>query len=121
MANRPSACQVLPFVLIAIGVILLLGAAIYLLNPLQEQVGSPVATATQPATNLRVPFPEVRRISLGDAKAAWDTKQAVFVDVRGDPYYSEGHIPGALNIPLDDLSSRAGELEKNAWIITYCT
>jgi rhodanese-related sulfurtransferase len=41
--------------------------------------------------------------------------------VRGDPYYSEGHIPGAISMTQEEMATRMGELDKNAWIITYCT
>jgi rhodanese-related sulfurtransferase len=58
---------------------------------------------------------------LEDAKKALDAKSAVFVDVRSPESYSAGHITGAINIPLAELESRAGELNPADWIITYCT
>ncbi len=61
------------------------------------------------------------RVSVGDAKAAYDLRQAVFVDVRDRMFYEEAHIPGALSIPLDELEERLGELDPANWIITYCT
>ncbi len=63
----------------------------------------------------------VARVSLADAKSAFDSHTAVFLDVRAAESYAEAHIPGALNIPLDQLEARIGELDPNAWIITYCT
>ena len=60
-------------------------------------------------------------MSLGNAKAAYDLKQATFVDVRDADSYANAHIAGALSIPLADLESRLKELDPNAWIITYCT
>ena len=38
-------------------------------------------------------------------------------------YYVEGHIPGALNLPLDDIASLAPGLvsERDAAVVTYCT
>ncbi len=120
MSNRRTARQVLPFVLVASGMILLLGAGLYLLNPLGME-GSRLSNTPTAVVGQRIPYPEVPRISLGDAKAAYDTRQAVFVDVRDSESYSAGHIPGALNIPLADLASRQSELNKTAWIITYCT
>ena len=35
----------------------------------------------------------------------------VLVDVRGPRDFAEGHLPGAINIPLDDLGDRLGELD----------
>jgi hypothetical protein len=63
---------------------------------------------------------EVPRISVEAAKEAWDAGSAVFVDVRGDTYYQETHISGALSIPLAEIESRMDELDREAWIITYC-
>jgi rhodanese-related sulfurtransferase len=58
---------------------------------------------------------------VGDAKAALEIQNAIFLDPRGEPFYSEGHIPGAISIPEDELEARLGELDPDAWIITYCT
>jgi 3-mercaptopyruvate sulfurtransferase SseA len=66
-------------------------------------------------------YPEVARISLDDAKKAFDDNSAVFVDVRSATSFAESHIPGAVNIPLSDINTRSGELDPNEWIITYCT
>jgi rhodanese-related sulfurtransferase len=45
----------------------------------------------------------------------------VFLDVRYAEDYAAGHIPGALSIPLTELETRLGELDRTDWIITYCT
>lgn len=66
-------------------------------------------------------FPDVTRVSLKDARAAYDQKTAIFVDVRGKDAYDLSHVTGALNIPLADIPNRANELDPHAWIITYCT
>jgi hypothetical protein len=89
-----------------------------------EEVGSgnaPEAVLVTPVASPAIPYPEIKRISLEDAKAAYDQGSAIFIDVRGEPYYSESHIPGALSITYDELASRIGELDKKALIIAYCT
>jgi len=78
-------------------------------------------TTTTSNENLNIPYPQVERVSVEDAKAAYDAGTAVFVDVRGDDLYNESHIPGALSIDEGQLESRYTELDPNAWIITYCT
>lgn len=46
---------------------------------------------------------------------------AQLVDVRTPEEYKADHIPGAINIPLDDLESRLSELpDKDADIVVYC-
>jgi len=71
--------------------------------------------------NQDIPYPNISRADLLTAKQAFDSNQAVFVDVRDRMYYESGHIPGALSIPLSELGSRVGELDPNDWIILYCT
>ena len=44
----------------------------------------------------------------------------VLVDVRTPQEYASGHIPGAANIPVDDLRSRLGELPRDREIALYC-
>ncbi|MBO8168680.1 MAG: FAD-dependent oxidoreductase [Thermoanaerobacteraceae bacterium] len=42
------------------------------------------------------------------------------VDVRSPEEYDGGHIPGAVNIPLDQLRDRLDELDKGKTVYTYC-
>ena len=66
-------------------------------------------------------IPTCRVFSVGDAHAAQESKQAVFIDVRSASQYAQGHVPGAMSIPLNEVESRLNELNKEQWIITYCT
>jgi rhodanese-related sulfurtransferase len=40
--------------------------------------------------------------------------------VRTPQEFASGHIPGAVNIPVDDLRSRLGELPRGREIASYC-
>jgi NADPH-dependent 2,4-dienoyl-CoA reductase/sulfur reductase-like enzyme/rhodanese-related sulfurtransferase len=42
------------------------------------------------------------------------------LDVRTPQEYADGHIPGAVNIPVDDLRSRLDELPRDRPIAVYC-
>jgi rhodanese-related sulfurtransferase/DNA-binding transcriptional ArsR family regulator len=42
------------------------------------------------------------------------------VDVRPAQEFAAGHVPGAINIPIEDLGSRIGELPKQKEIVAYC-
>lgn len=45
----------------------------------------------------------------------------VFVlDVRTPEYFQQGHLPGAVNIPLADLAGKLNTLPKDKVIVTYC-
>jgi hypothetical protein len=64
---------------------------------------------------------DITRVNIVEAKDAFDTQAAVFVDVRSSDVFAQDHIPGAISIPLEELDARMDELDPNAWIITYCT
>ena len=42
------------------------------------------------------------------------------LDVRPAEEFASGHVPGALNIPLDELARRLRELPKGKEVIAYC-
>ena len=42
------------------------------------------------------------------------------IDVRPAEEYAAGHVPGALNIPLQELEQRLDELGENQEIVAYC-
>ena len=42
------------------------------------------------------------------------------MDVRTPLEFASGHIPGAVNVPVDDLRSRLGELPRDREIVSYC-
>jgi 3-mercaptopyruvate sulfurtransferase SseA len=87
---------------------------------------SPVTvTPNQPSSDSSIPFTEadVPRVTVQDAKAAFDGGEAIIVDVRSQAAYEAGHVDGALSIPLNEFETNiAGiDLPKDQWIITYCT
>ncbi len=43
----------------------------------------------------------------------------VIVDIRGPQQYRDGHLPGAINIPLSELEDRASELDPAATTVFY--
>ena len=46
--------------------------------------------------------------------------RTLLLDVRTPKEYAEGHLPGAVNIPVDDLRGRLGELPRDRRILAYC-
>ncbi|MBF6445376.1 metalloregulator ArsR/SmtB family transcription factor [Nocardia farcinica] len=82
-----------------------------------------VTAAHQPAV------PPARESYLGDAGAELSSAEllargtegrVVVLDVRPEAEYSAGHIPGAINIPIDQLSDRIAELPADTEIVVYC-
>lgn len=105
--------------LLAGGFLLIFAAALFILQSGASQTTPPSAAASN--GHDEETYPEIPRVSLDDAKAAFEAGTAVFVDVRGADVFAMSHIPGSLSIPLADLETRLAELDLNQWIITYCT
>lgn len=45
---------------------------------------------------------------------------ALVVDVRSPAEYKTGHIEGSINIPLQEISNRYGELDQSKTILLCC-
>jgi 3-mercaptopyruvate sulfurtransferase SseA len=111
----------LPLVLIVIGLLLVAGVLAWLNFRSGQNNTSQGQSQASGSADASTPFPDIKRVSLDEAKSAFDSQSAVFVDVRAAETYNQSHIPGAINIPLAQIENRAGELDPNQWIITYCT
>jgi rhodanese-related sulfurtransferase/DNA-binding transcriptional ArsR family regulator len=46
--------------------------------------------------------------------------EVVVLDVRPALEFAAGHIPGAVSIPIDELTERLGELPADAEVVAYC-
>ena len=46
----------------------------------------------------------------------------VLVDAMPEKYYRHSHLPGAINLPADEVGERAPELlpDRDAEIVVYC-
>ena len=108
-----------PLFFAAVGLVLLVFAASLFLFQSPQSLEATITP--EPQHSAEETFPEIQRASLADSKTAFDSRKAVFVDVRDTSAYAEAHIPGALSIPLAELETRLAELDPNQWIITYCT
>jgi len=61
-------------------------------------------------------------ISTRDLIAKLDQKRIIVVETLAPESYREAHIPGAVNIPPEQVKELAPQVvpNKNAEIITYC-
>lgn len=112
--QQKKTTSILPIIMIGIGAVLFVAFLVWAAINSERQFNAN-------ASGENIPYPNIERVSLQDSKAAFDQKSAVFVDVRDAASYEASHIPGAINIPIDQIQSRANELDPNDWIITYCT
>ena len=62
------------------------------------------------------------KITAADAKDMMDNEDVTIVDVRTLQEYKEGHVPGAVNIPNEEIADTEPELlsEKEDKILVYC-
>ncbi|HTB34816.1 MAG TPA: rhodanese-like domain-containing protein [bacterium] len=62
-----------------------------------------------------------------EAKAAWEAKDSLFIDARAKSEYDQGHIPGAIPLPLNPdadfnkyFDQYASKIKSAKHLITYC-
>jgi rhodanese-related sulfurtransferase len=54
---------------------------------------------------------EARRLAQAGAR---------LLDVRSPDEFRERHLPGAINVPIEELGRRLGELDRGRALIVYC-
>ena len=47
-------------------------------------------------------------------------KGMMLLDVRSDKEYEQGHIPGAVHVPLSDVGNKVKKLKKDKELVVYC-
>ncbi|MCB9568811.1 MAG: rhodanese-like domain-containing protein [Myxococcales bacterium] len=60
------------------------------------------------------------RINSNDARTLIEEQDAALIDVRSPGEYGGGHLPGALNIPVDALMHRISEVPQDRPVVVYC-
>jgi hypothetical protein len=73
-------------------------------------------TAAAGASNADVP-----RMTAATAKRLVDSGQAVMLDTRGEPYFSQLHVAGASVLTADQVEEQLPQLPTDKWLILYCT
>src|SRR6516165_1155609 len=95
-------------------------AVIALLNALSrvgERNSAEIARVMATYFRARDELEPVSRIELLDRLRAGT---ATVLDVRPEDEFQQGHLPGALNIPLAQLERRLAELPPDREIVAYC-
>ena len=62
----------------------------------------------------------VEQVAADELQARLAKGSVIVLDVRPEPEYRAGHIPGALSAPLDSLEAVAAKLPKRRQIVAYC-
>ena len=90
----------LPIIVIFAGLILVVIVAVWVVQT--NQSGQQRAAQPVSESESGIPYPEIERISVEQAYAAYNKGEAVFLDVRNTDSYQSAHIAGAVSIPLGD-------------------
>jgi rhodanese-related sulfurtransferase len=59
-------------------------------------------------------------VGLDELLARSDSGDVVVVDVRPRLEYEAGHLPEAINIPLDELAHHLAEFDRHTTVVAYC-
>jgi rhodanese-related sulfurtransferase len=93
---------------------------------------SPVALAGEPAPTPAAPTAAARAAQTPTAPVPYIGQDALLarqarhdaslfvLDVRGAEEFAQGHVPGAANIPHDQVASRLAEIPKDKDVVLYC-
>ena len=84
-----------------------------------RKAGGALAQGTDTGEIVYVPRPRPGVMEIADFKKAV-TGGAHLIDVRNSDEFAAGHVPGAVNIPLDDLTDNLASLDKDTTYILYC-
>ncbi len=76
-------------------------------------VAAGTALATDPLTTAVSPDALLERLDDGE-------KAPYVLDVRTAEEFVAGHVPGAVNIPYDQVASRLAEVPKDRDVVLYC-
>ncbi len=95
-------------------------------SPLPPDMNDPLQLGAAAANGV-TDIPDVGRpiqIQIAKVKALFDAKAGTIIDAREPVDYKEGHIPGAINLPYDEVVTDPERLEKfdpeGKPIIVYC-
>ena len=85
--------------------------------PVWEEKGYPIYAGPDYDKNV-----QTSKIKPAVVKALLDSAPATVtvVDVRDSKEFAEGHVPGAINIPVETFAAGSGVLDKGKQIIVYC-
>ncbi len=102
----------LPMILFLVVLVLSIGGFILAENLRQARVADPGEVNSQDA---------IPRVTVAEAYQAVSNGEAVLLDTRSESQFIAQHASGAINIPVNEVETRLGELDPDTWYITYCT
>jgi rhodanese-related sulfurtransferase len=79
-----------------------------------------LAEVEQIARDFVVARDELEPLTRRELRERMRGEAVVIVDVRPPEEYAAGHIPGAISLPLPELTERFRELPRDAEVVAYC-
>lgn len=108
----------------SIATVIRFGGSVYDLTELELAYAPPYSSAKDPvnfagyvAENV---LTDKTKVFTLDTIAERDEATTMFIDVRSPMEHAKGHIPGSINIPVDDMRERLAEIDKSKEIWVYC-
>jgi rhodanese-related sulfurtransferase len=96
--------------------------SIFLTVALALGPAAPAKARQQP--NTPVDAAAVPRLSQPEFQKLHSTSDVLVIDVRSEAIFQEGHIPGAIGVPLAEIEDRIDAIRsqaKSRQIVTYCS
>lgn len=87
---------------------------------LHDYVAFQHALMREAITDSRQRPQEMQSVSIDGLLERMKEGAVVLLDVREDSEFAQNHLPGAINIPVEQLADRIGELAKDVEIVAYC-
>ena len=87
------------------------------MNPLSPRLASLLLALALPAAAL-AGKPAVSPAVVDEL--ARRTDAPLLLDVRSPEEFAAGHVPGAVNIPHDQVAQRLSEVDRQRWVLVYC-
>jgi putative IMPACT (imprinted ancient) family translation regulator len=112
MKTKKKKKNLLPVILFSGVILLSIGGLILAENLRQARIENPGEITTQD---------DVPRVTVQEAYQAQQESGAVILDTRSEAEFQSQHVAGAINIPVNQIEGRLGELDPEIWYITYCT
>ena len=90
------------------------------IGQVQDFAASRLADAEQAARSYLGDVAALEPVARDELLRRLNDGQVLMLDVRPEAEYAAGHIPGAVNVPHDQLAARLAELPERADIVAYC-
>ena len=107
-----------------IATVIRLGGTVEDLTELELAYAPPFSSAKDPVNMIGFVAQNVltgkSKVMTWEEIAKLDQEEYILVDVRTEEEYENGHVEGAVNIPVDSLRERMSELDPGKKILGYC-